>query len=106
MILSLRRVSAMMVTAEADWTHCMMLSSFQRSLNRLSILCRTDQSFLAVTMQVLVRISSLLSFRIFRMLISWSVVTDSLDEYLRHAIMTASSLSTPRSFMIALASDE
>ena len=79
MILSLSKVSAMMVTADADCTHCMMLFSFQRSLNRLSILCRTDQSFLAVTMQVLVLISSLLSLRIFRMLSSWSVVTDSFE---------------------------
>ena len=69
----------MIVTADADWTHCMMLFSFQRSLKRLSILWRTDQSFLAVTMQVLVLISSLLSFRILRMLSSWSVVTESFD---------------------------
>ena len=57
----------------------MMEFSFHRSLNRLSILWRTVQSFLAVTMHVLVLISSLLSFRTLRMASSWSVVTLSLE---------------------------
>ncbi len=78
-ILSFSMRSAMMVTAEADCTHCMMEFSFQRSLKRLSILWRTVQSFLAVTMQVLVLISSLLSFRTARIASSWSVVTLSLE---------------------------
>jgi len=79
MMRSLSVLSAMIVTAEADWTHCMIEFSFHRSLKRLSILWRTDQSFLAVTMQVFVLISSLLSLRMRRMFISCSEVVPSLE---------------------------